>query len=61
MTYTVSVGGTSDARKRWPIRTYKHRRPAERRRKQIRDARDIGVVTIWTWPVEEKSDGRDMP
>jgi GrpB-like predicted nucleotidyltransferase (UPF0157 family) len=35
-TYKVGVHGTATARHRWPIRTYKWRSSARRRRRQIR-------------------------
>jgi hypothetical protein len=46
--YQVCVGGSSQARVRWPSRTYKHKSSATRRVKQISSAHDFGVATIWT-------------
>ena len=46
--YQVIVGGSSQARVRWPARSYKLKSSAKRRFKQIHDAHDFGVATIWT-------------
>lgn len=46
--YLVCVGGSPQARLRWPSRRYKHKSSARRRYKQISLAHDLGVCTIWT-------------
>jgi hypothetical protein len=46
--YQVCVGGSPQARVRWPARSYKCKSSAKRRVKQIHDAHDMGVATIWT-------------
>lgn len=48
--WDVVVGGSPQARLRWPKRTYKTKKSAKRRVRQIREARDIGLETIWTIP-----------
>lgn len=45
--YEVIVGGSPEAVLRWPSRTYQRRSSARRRIKQITDAHDSGVATIW--------------
>ena len=46
--FRVCIGGSSQARVRWPSRTYKLKSSAHRRVKQIHAAHDMGVATIWT-------------
>jgi hypothetical protein len=45
--FRVIVGGSPQARKRWPTRTYTYKSSANRRMRQIHNARDLGVSTIW--------------
>lgn len=44
--YSVVVGGSSGARKRFPKRVYKTKKSAQRRIKQIKKTRDLGVESI---------------
>jgi len=45
--YTVCIGGSSQARERWPSRRYASRSSAKRRMRQIDAAHDMGVAVIW--------------
>jgi hypothetical protein len=45
--YTVMVGGSKPARKRWKTRTYKLLSSAKRRLRAIKEAKDSGVSTVW--------------
>lgn len=49
--WTVITGGTQDARRRWPTRTYRLRSSARRRARYIHGMRDIGVAAVWILPV----------
>lgn len=55
--WLVEVGGSPQACYRWPTRKYKYKRNARRRIKRIREARDIGVSTIWLLKVEAIANG----
>ena len=49
--YQVCVGGSQRARERWPARKYKYKYSAKRRVRQIANAHDVGIATIWTLKV----------
>ena len=48
--WLVAVGGSPQARERWPLRTYATKGAARRRLKRIRQARDLEVETVWIVP-----------
>jgi hypothetical protein len=50
MKYRVVIGGSEQAEKRWPARTYKLHSSAKRRAKQIHKSNDMGVAVIWILP-----------
>jgi len=45
--WSVIIGGSPQARLRWPTRVYAHKRSARRRASLIHQAGDLGVATIW--------------
>jgi len=45
--YQVVIGGSPQARGRWPSRRYASKSSAKRRMKQISAEHDLGVATIW--------------
>jgi hypothetical protein len=49
MAWKVAIGGTENAKRRWPAKIYKHLQSARRRRMQILKAHDIGIETIWIY------------
>lgn len=61
MKYLVCVGGSPQARERWPTRHYKHKCSAWRRARQIKTAEDLGVETIWVLPAPEESSKGNKP
>ena len=50
MKFRVVIGGTKQAKKRWPARLYKLHSSARRRAKQIHQSNDLGVSVIWILP-----------
>jgi hypothetical protein len=51
--WKVVVGGSIAARQRWPARVYKSKKSAQRRRKEIMEAHDFGVQTVWILPEDD--------
>lgn len=46
--WKIVIGGSKRAREQWKSgRVYKHKRSARRRLLQVKNARDMGVSTIW--------------
>jgi len=51
--WCVAVGGSRQARLRWPSRCYRSRSAAARRSKRIHAAHAMGVSTIWIYRDKE--------